>query len=160
MTNKNNVDNNPCERNGDCKISAADVARAEVFPKHTHLRHSADSECGEDCGCLNSHLRKEDCECGCDDKSGNCECANESNRDEDCECGKDWESAADSKTGYSASASPSVPADPACRGNSLLECGVDVFAGNETYGTVRSRPTNPNYKMIDPDDDSADAGKS
>lgn len=103
-----------------CKISAAEVARETIFPKHTHDHRNDKVERGG-CGCgLNSHLRKDD----------------------------------------GALASPSEPADPSCRGNSLLECGVDVFAGSETYGKDGSRPTNPNYRMIDPDDDSADTAKS
>ena len=55
--------------------------------------------------------------------------------------------------------SPSEPADKKCRGDSAAECGTDADVEHKTDGDG-TRPTNPNYRMIDPSDDSADAGKS
>lgn len=127
MPNIKNDNNNGFVRD-DCEISAADVARAEVFPKNTHGNDKG-GKTPEDVERLNSHLR--DSECGADRDCGHCSLP-----------------------------SPSEAADPSCRGNSLLECGVDVFAETETYEKERTLPTNPDYKMIDPSDDSADTAKS
>ncbi len=56
--------------------------------------------------------------------------------------------------------SPSEPADRACA--PCRECGINVGAMQKTDcgKKDRSRPTNPGYEMIDPDDGTADAGKS
>lgn len=54
--------------------------------------------------------------------------------------------------------SPSEPADSACSPKNC-ECGEECNTSAKTEGG-HTRPTNPSYKMIDPDDDSADVGKS
>ena len=140
MNNPNNTDkNNNCD-NCDCEITPADVAREVIFPKKKHFGPKEQkSECGSDC---------------------NCNCVNEHLRRDDSSCGKDCDCKSEKQNGYTASASPSEPADSAYMGRSLLECGVDVFAESKTDGQTRTRPTNPNYKMIDPGDDSADTSKS
>lgn len=119
MNNRVDGKNNNGHGRTDCEISAADVARETIFPKHTHTHNKAKcDDCG--CGCLNSHLRNDD----------------------------------------GRLASPSEPADKKYCGNSDFEKNAKVSVEDKTKGKDRSRPTNPGYKMIDPGDDSADAGKS
>lgn len=115
------IDNEHGKTRKDCAISADDVARAAIFPSHTHGKQS------EPEANLNSHLRQvePDSECGCD-------------------CGR--------------MQSPSEPVDRKCRWNGDCECGEEI--AEDMLYDIHNRPTNPNYKMIDPGDDSADTSKS